>query len=345
MLMLNLGNSEIQVSKLCLGTMTWGQQNTEQDAHQQLDYAFDQGINFVDTAEMYPVPPTASTQGLTEKYLGSWLASRGRRERVVLATKVAGPAEWLPHLRGGPRLNAAHIVPALEASLARLQTDYVDLYQLHWPERATNYFGQLGYQHKTQDSAIPLRETLECLKALLKQGKIRSYGLSNETPWGLMHCIQLAKELGMPAPLSVQNPYNLLNRVYEVGMAECSHRESVGLLAYSPLAFGILSGKYRGGARPEGARMTLFDRFTRYTHERADQAVDAYAALAERYDMSLVELALGFVNTRSFVTSNIIGATSMAQLKQNIATQSVQISSELYRELETLHAEHTYPCP
>jgi len=340
-----LGNSDIYVSKICLGSMTWGQQNNEDDAHAQLDYARDHGINFVDTAEMYPVPPLEKTQGLTEQYIGSWITKRGARDQLVLATKVAGPAEWLPHLRGGPRLNAEHINKALNDSLTRLNTDYVDLYQLHWPERATNYFGQLGYEHKENDDSIPLLETLECIKALLESGKIRAYGLSNETPWGLMSCISIAQKLGMPSPVSVQNPYNLLNRVYEVGMAECSHRENVGLLAYSPLAFGVLSGKYMNGARPSGARITLFDRFTRYTHGRADSAVADYAALAQGYDLSLVELSLGFVTSRSFVTSNIIGATSMAQLEENIRTIDVTIGEELMSELEALHLLHTYPCP
>lgn len=340
-----LGKSEIKVSKVCLGTMTWGQQNSESQAHEQLDYAIEQGINFIDTAEMYPVPPRQQTQGLTEKYIGSWLRQRGYRESLVLATKVAGPAEWLPHLRGGPRLDQAHIEQALEDSLSRLQTDYVDLYQLHWPERNTNYFGKLGYEYDDEESAIPLEETLRVLRDLMSKGKIRHYGLSNETPWGVSECLRAAEKLGMPAPVSVQNPYNLLNRVFEVGMAEFAHREHVGLLAYSPLAFGVLSGKYLGGKRPDGARLTLFDRFTRYTHERAESAVRDYVALAERHDLSPAQLALAFVNSRRFVTSNIIGATTMTQLRENIESINVVLNEAILQELEQLHAKHTFPCP
>lgn len=340
-----LGNTDIDVSKICLGTMTWGEQNTKAEAHEQLDYALDQGVNFIDAAEMYPVPPKPETQGLTEQYIGSWLKSRGNRDKVVLATKVAGKAEWLPYLRGGPRLNADHINRAIDASLDRLQADYVDLYQLHWPERSTNFFGQLEYVHNSHDEHIPLRETLESIKALLDSGKIRSYGLSNETPWGLMSCVALAKEIGMPTPVSIQNPYNLLNRTFEVGLAECAHRESVGLLAYSPLAFGVLSGKYLGGKRPEKARITLFDRFTRYTHDKAEMAVQAYSDLAAEFGLTPATLALAFVNNRSFLTSNIIGATTMAQLKENIASVDVVLTEEQLVALNNLHKEHLYPCP
>lgn len=341
----SLGDTELKVSKLCLGTMTWGEQNTEQEAHEQLDYALGRGINFIDTAEMYPVPPMGDTQGRTEAYIGSWLARRSDRDRIVLATKVAGKADWLPHLRGGPRLSKEHIDEALNDSLTRLKTDYIDLYQLHWPERSTNYFGSLGYQHVEGADGIALQETLAAIKGLIDAGKIRHWGLSNETPWGLMKSVQLAQQLNMPKPVSVQNPYNLLNRSYEVGMAECSHREQVGLLAYSPLAFGVLSGKYLHGARPEGARLTLYKRFSRYTHERAERAVEAYSGLAKAHELSLTQLALAFVTTRSFVTSNIIGATSMAQLRENIDTASLDLSDEVIIGLEHLHEEFTYPCP
>jgi len=340
-----LGDTSLEVSELCLGTMTWGEQNTENQAHEQIDYALDRGINFIDTAEMYPVPPKEATQGLTESYIGSWLSARGGRDRIILATKVAGPAAWLPHLRGGPRLDRRHIVEALNASLTRLKTDYVDVYQLHWPERPTNYFGQLGYVPQEDASSIPLRDTMAALKDLIESGKIRHYGLSNETSWGLMHCIAIAKELNMPRPVSVQNPYNLLNRSYEVGLAECSHRENVGLLAYSPLAFGVLTGKYLNGAKPVGARITLYERFVRYAHARADNAVAAYDALAKESGLSLCQLALAFVNSRPFVTSNIIGATSMEQLAENIDSIDVSLSTELVKKLELLHQDHTYPCP
>jgi len=341
----SLGLSDIRVSKICLGTMTWGQQNSESEAHDQIDMAMDAGINFIDTAEMYPVPPREKTQGDTERYIGSWLAKSGKRDSLVIASKVSGPAEWLPYLRGGPRLTAEHMTHALEGSLKRLQTDYIDLYQLHWPERHTNYFGKLGYEHVENESAVPLRETLIALKGLLTSGKIRQWGLSNETPWGLMQSVSLAKELNMPVPVSIQNPYNLLNRTFELGLAECSHRENVGLLAYSPLAFGVLSGKYLGGKRPENARITLFDRFTRYTHERAEAAVLDYSNLAEEAGLSATQLALAFVNSRSFVTSNIIGATSLDQLRENIDSLQVNLSQELLRSLERLHQKHLYPCP
>ena len=241
-----LGRTGISVSSLCLGTMTFGEQNTEAEAHEQLDYALGQGINFIDTAEMYPVPPQGTTQGRTESQIGTWLAKRGQRDRVILATKAAGPADWLEYLRGGPEFSRQQLTQALEASLARLQTDYVDLYQLHWPARATNFFGQFGYQPQAEsvDATEGLQEVLAILAEFVKAGKVRAIGLSNETPWGVMKCVQLADQLGVPRVASVQNPYNLLNRSFEVGLAEVAHREQVGLLAYSPLAFGVLTGKY-----------------------------------------------------------------------------------------------------
>ena len=340
-----LGATDVKVSNVCLGTMTWGEQNSEREAHEQLDFAFDHGVNFIDTAEMYPVPPRKETQGLTEAYIGSWLKKRGRRDDVVLATKVAGPGDWLNHIRGGSRLSSDHINRALNASLERLETDYVDLYQLHWPERQTNYFGQLGYRHDENKEAIPLEETLASLKALLEVGKIRHWGLSNETPWGLMASIKIAEALEMPAPVSIQNPYNLLNRSFEVGLSECAIREQVGLLAYSPLAFGVLSGKYLGGRRPEGARLTLFDRFSRYTHERAEAATQAYYALAESQGLTLTQMALAFVNEQRFVTSNIVGATSVEQLSENISAIDVELANDVAAELDRLHQIHTIPCP
>lgn len=340
-----LGTTDIQVSKICLGTMTWGEQNSESEAHEQLNCAFDHGVNFIDAAEMYPVPPRKETQGLTEAYIGSWLKNRGRRDDVILATKLAGPGDWLKHIRGGSRLSSIHIGLALNSSLERLNTDYVDLYQLHWPERQTNYFGQLGYKHVEDAEAIPLSETLSALKVLLDDGKIRHWGLSNETPWGLMSAVKIAQALGMPAPVSIQNPYNLLNRSFEVGLSECAIREDVGLLAYSPLAFGVLTGKYLGGRHPEGARLTLFDRFTRYTHPRAEEATQAYYELAVAQGMSLTQMALAFVNQQRFVTSNIVGATSVAQLSENIGSIDVMLSKDVLAELDRLHQIHTIPCP
>lgn len=339
-----LGLTDLEVSKICLGTMTWGEQNTEQEAHSQLDMSLDHGINFIDTAEMYPVPPKEETQGLTETYLGSWLKKSNKRDDLIIATKVTGPGDWMPHIRGGSELNASHIDRALSASLERLQTDYVDLYQLHWPSRPTNFFGQLGYTHQEQDG-VALEETLLALKAHLDSGKIRHYGLSNETPWGTMKIIAEAERLGMPKPVSVQNPYNLLNRSYEVGMAEVSHREHCGLLAYSPLAFGVLSGKYLNGQQPEKARLTLYTRFSRYTSDLATQAVEKYVAIAEAHQLTPTQLALAFVTQQGFVTSNIIGATGLKQLEENLLTSELVLSEEIMEEINAIHAVISNPCP
>ncbi len=340
-----LGNTDIDVSLICLGTMTWGEQNTESEAFEQLDYATGAGVNFIDAAEMYPVPPRAETQGLTEQYLGNWLARRGRRDDLVIASKVAGPGNGLTYLRNGPRLTRAHIREACEASLKRLQTDYIDLYQVHWPDRSTNFFGQLGYQPNPEESSTPIEETLEALDELVREGKIRQIGLSNETPWGTMEYLRLAREKGWPRAVSIQNPYNLLNRSFEVGMAEIAHREQAGLLAYSPLAFGMLSGKYLGESWPEKGRLTLFERFKRYSNSRGMAATRAYVELAREHGLSPVELALAFVNSRSFVTSNIVGATTMAQLQENIGSEAITLDQEVLDAIEALHTEFTYPCP
>ncbi|WP_322002626.1 NADP(H)-dependent aldo-keto reductase [Marinobacter alexandrii] len=340
-----LGNTDIDVSLICLGTMTWGEQNTESEAFEQLDYATEAGVNFIDAAEMYPVPPRAETQGLTEQYLGNWLARSGRRDDLVIASKVAGPGNGLTYLRNGPRLTRAHIREACEASLKRLQTDYIDLYQVHWPDRSTNFFGQLGYQTNPEESFTPIEETLEALDELVREGKIRQIGLSNETPWGTMEYLRLAREKGWPRAVSIQNPYNLLNRSFEVGMAEIAHREQAGLLAYSPLAFGMLSGKYLGESWPEKARLTLYERFKRYSNSRGMAATRAYVELAREHGLSPVELALAFVNSRSFVTSNIVGATTMVQLQENIGSASISLDQDALDAIEALHAEFTYPCP
>ena len=340
-----LGNSDIDVSKICLGTMTFGEQNTEAEGHAQLDYALEQGVNFIDTAEMYPVPPMAETQGATESIIGSWLQQRGKRDDIVLATKAAGPGEWLSYIRGGPRFTRTHIESAIETSLRRLQTDYVDLYQLHWPDRHTNYFGKLGYQHTDSYDETPLHETFEVLKGLVDSGKVRHIGLSNETPWGVMKCLELAEQHGMPRVMSVQNPYNLLNRSYEVGLAEISQREQAGLLAYSPLGFGVLSGKYLNNQWPEGARMTLHKRFARYFTPNGIAATEAYVALAKQHGLDPAQMALAYVNSRSFVTSNIIGATSMAQLKSNIESVDLELSDEVLVGIENIHSNISNPCP
>ena len=340
-----LGNTDIDVSLICLGTMTWGEQNTESEAFEQLDYATGAGVNFIDAAEMYPVPPRAETQGRTEQYLGNWLARRGRRDDLVIASKVAGPGNGLTYLRNGPRLTRAHIREACEASLKRLQTDYIDLYQVHWPDRSANFFGQLGYQPNPEESSTPIEETLEALDELVREGKIRQIGLSNETPWGAMEYLRLAREKDWPRAVSIQNPYNLLNRSFEVGMAEIAHREQTGLLAYSPLAFGMLSGKYLGESWPEKGRLTLFERFKRYSSSRGMAATRAYVELARQHGLSPAELALAYVNSRSFVTSNIVGATTMAQLKENIGSAAITLDQDVFDAIEALHAEFTYPCP
>lgn len=340
-----LANTHLNVSKLCLGTMTWGEQNTEQEAHQQLDYALEQGINFIDTAEMYPVPPMGETQGRTESYIGSWLAARGNRDKVILATKVAGPGDWLTYLRGGPRLNKEHIQQALDASLQRLQTDYIDLYQLHWPDRNTNFFGQLGYTHQEEENTTPLLDTLEALNEQVKAGKIRHIGVSNESPWGVMKYMQLSAQHDLPRMISIQNPYNLLNRTFETGLAEIAHREQIPLLAYSPLGFGVLSGKYLDGQWPEKGRLTLYKRFQRYTSEKAEQATRAYVELAREHGLDPAQMALAFVTRRSFMGSNIIGATTMDQLKNNIASAELTLSDDVLNGIEAIHQQMPNPCP
>ena len=339
-----LGHSDIEVSLIGLGTMTWGEQNTEAEAFEQLDYALEQGVNLIDAAEMYPVPPREETQGRTERYIGSWLAARGNRERVVLASKVAGPG-MIDYLRGGPRLNREHIEQALSDSLKRLQTDYLDLYQVHWPARATNFFGQLGYVHDPDDDATPIEETAAALKELVASGRVRRIGISNETPWGFMQWIR-AHDRGLAERIvSIQNPYSLLNRSFEAGLAEMAIREDAGLLAYSPLAFGMLSGKYLDGARPAGARLTLYERFQRYSNPQGLAATAEYARLAREHGLSPAQLALAFVNRQPFVTSNLIGATTMEQLRENIASVDIELPDSALEGIEAIHARYTYPCP
>ncbi len=342
-----LGNTDIKVSAICLGTMTWGEQNTQDQAFEQMDYARAQGINFFDTAEMYPVAPREETQGSTETIIGNWLAARGGRDELVLASKVTGRSannSGLGYLRQGPRLNRDHIQRAIAGSLERLQSDYLDLYQVHWPERQTNFFGQLGYRDGGDDG-IEIRETLEALAELVEQGLVKSIGLSNETPWGLMEYLRLAREYNLPTVASVQNPYNLLNRTYEVGLAEMSIREQVGLLAYSPLAFGVLSGKYLNGQRPAGARITLFDRFTRYTNPEVEAATQAYVDLARENDLDPAQMALAFVTQQPFVTSNIIGATTMEQLQADIASHELVLSKDVLKGIEAIHRRNSNPAP
>ena len=338
-----LGQTGIDVTRLCLGTMTFGEQNSEAEAHEQLDRAVDFGINFIDTAEMYPVPPKGETQGRTEAHIGTWLKARGKRDELVIATKAAGPG--MAHIRGGPRLTREHLNQAIDDSLKRLQTDYIDLYQLHWPDRSTNFFGKLGYQPDPEEEATPLAETLTALKELVDAGKVRAIGLSNETPWGVMHCLHLADTLGVPRVASVQNPYNLLNRSFEVGLAEIAHREQVGLLAYSPLAFGVLSGKYLNGAQPPTGRLTLYERFKRYTSDVAEEATSAYVDIARRHGLDPAQMALAFVNSRPFLTSNIIGATTMAQLESNLASEALTLDPAVLDEIEAVHRRLSNPSP
>lgn len=338
-----LGDSGLKLSVIGLGTMTWGEQNSEADAHAQLDLALDAGVNFVDAAEMYPVPPKAETQGRTEQYIGTWLHKRGRRQDIVLATKVIGPGMF-PYLRGGPRLDRAQVIDACEASLKRLQTDVIDLYQVHWPQRPTNYFGKLGYEHR-EDDGPAIAETLAALDELVRQGKVRHIGISNETPWGLSEYLRLHREKGLPRVQSVQNPYSLLNRSYEVGLAEFAHREQVGLLAYSPLAFGMLSGKYLGGARPPDARLTLFTRFSRYNGEHGLAATAAYVALARTHGLDPAQMALAYVNSRPFTVSTIIGATTLEQLRSNLGSAELTLPDAVLKGIEQIHARHTIPCP
>ncbi|MDR3416283.1 MAG: NADP(H)-dependent aldo-keto reductase [Nevskia sp.] len=339
-----LGGTELKVSRIGLGTMTWGEQNTEAEAHAQLDYAVAQGVNFIDAAEMYPVPPKADTQGRTEQYLGSWLRSRGGRERLVIATKVIGPGEF-PWIRGGPRLDRNSVLAACDASLRRLQLDVIDLYQVHWPARSTNYFGQLGYRPTYDRAATPIEETLGALDELVKRGKVRHVGVSNETPWGVAEYFCLARESGLPRPVSIQNPYSLLNRSFEIGLAEYAHRDKLGLLAYSPLAFGVLSGKYLDGARPPGARITLFARFGRYNGAQADAATAEYVALARKHGLDPAQMALAFVQSRPFTVSTIIGATTLEQLRSNIASHEIKLPDEVLAGIEAIHKRYTIPCP
>jgi len=340
-----LGHTDLEVSKLCLGSMTWGEQNSEAEAHQQLDCAVAHGVNFIDTAEMYPIPPRADSQGLTETYIGTWLKGRTDRDKLVIGTKVTGPGRNMDYIRGGPRLTAEHIYKAVDDSLQRLQTDYIDLYQLHWPDRNSNFFGKLGYQHQEHEETTPILETLEALDELIQQNKVRYIGVSNETPWGIMSYLRLRDQYQLPVIQTIQNPYNLLNRSFEVGLAEISMREKSGLLAYSPLAFGTLTGKYLDDQQPEGARCTRFKHYLRYAGESATKAIKAYVQLARDHGLEPAQMALAWVNSRSFTTSTIIGATSLQQLEVNLASIDVELSDEVIQGVETIHREISNPCP
>jgi aryl-alcohol dehydrogenase-like predicted oxidoreductase len=344
-----LGRTGLKVSVIALGTMTWGEQNTEAQAHEQLDAALDAGVNFIDTAEMYPVPPKPQTQGLTEQYIGTWLKKSGRRQDIVLATKAAGPSHQAArpsHVRGGRlNFNRVNLFEAVNDSLKRLQTDHIDLYQLHWPDRRTNIFGQRDYEHFMDEVTVPIEETLEALQDLVKAGKVRHIGVSNETPWGLGKFVHHSETRDLPRVASIQNAYSLLNRSFESGLSEMSLREGVGLLAYSPLGFGVLSGKYLNGQRPAEARLTLFDRFTRYKSDNTERATHDYVELFRQHGIDPAQGALAFVHGRDFVTSTIIGATTLDQLHSDIASIDLALPAGVLAGIEAIHQRYPNPAP
>ena len=340
-----LGTTNIDVSLICLGTMTWGTQNSEKDAFEQMDYSVDQGINFFDTAEIYSVPPTSDSYGKTEKMIGNWFEKRKIREKIILASKVAGPGcDWIRG--GGNNYTEKKIGEAIDGSLKRLKTDYIDLYQLHWPERSTNTFGRREFTvNENEKEWNDFETTLKALETFIKKGKIRYIGMSNETPYGLPKYLGLSKNKDLPRMISVQNPYSLVNRTYEVGMSEISIREKCGLLAYYPLAAGALSGKYRNGQMPKNARMTLFKGWERMINPLAMKAYEEYYKLAKENNITMVQLAQAFVNSRPFVTSNIIGATTMEQLKENIASINIKFTEEMMEKVNLIHNNNPNPAP
>ena len=340
-----LGTTNVDVSVICLGTMTWGEQNTQKEAFEQMDYASEMGVNFFDTAELYPVPPGAKTYGRTEQMIGNWFKEKKNREKIVLATKVAGPrCNWI---RGGENnFNEKNISAAIEGSLKRLKTDYIDLYQLHWPERAANNFGQIGYIHKDKEGKWnDFESILKILEKFIKSGKIKYVGVSNETPYGLSKYLEISKNKNLPRMMSIQNPYSLVNRTYEIGLSEISIRDKCGLLAYYPLATGYLSGKYRNNQKPKNSRQALFKGWERFGNSRAVRSYDKYYDLAKEFKMSATQLALAFVNSREFVTSNIIGATSLSQLKENISSIDIDLNDEIIEKINLINSENPNPAP
>lgn len=341
-----LGRTDLEVSLICLGTMTFGEQNTQEEGHRQLDYALERGVNFIDTAELYAIPSRPETQGSTERIIGEWFKLGGKRDKVILATKVTGPSPNLHHIRNPLRFTPQQIRKAIEGSLFRLQTDYIDLYQLHWPERKTNFFGKRGFPVGDHDPwEDNFLEVLQTLDALGREGKLRYIGLSNETPWGVHRMLQLSELHSLPRVVSIQNPYSLLNRTFEVGLAEIALREQVGLLSYSPLAFGMLSGKYHNGQATPENRINQFKQMSRYNGKNAHEATARYLELAEENGLSLAQMALAFINTRPFLTSNIIGATNMEQLKENIDSAEVDLSPGLLNAIEKIHEGIPNPAP
>ena len=340
-----LGNTDIDVSTICLGTMTWGEQNSQEDAFKQMNYALDKNVNFWDTAEIYSVPPRKETFGSTEKIIGEWFLKSKKRNKVILASKVAGPMR--EYVRGGGnQYDKKKLTEALEGSLKRLKTHYIDLYQLHWPERNTNFFGKLGYNHINDNKWNKFEDILEILKKFIDQGKIRHIGLSNETAWGLAKFLELSKTNNLPRMVTVQNPYNLLNRTYEIGLAEVSAREQSGLLAYSPLACGYLTGKYRNNQIPKRSRMDhAFDFWTRYRTTNSNVAIEEYFKISQKYNLDFAQMSLKFVEIQPFVTSVIIGATSMEQLKINIESVNVNLKKEILKEINDVQIKYPNPCP
>ena len=342
-----LGHTNIEVSKICLGTMTFGEQNTEKEAHEQLDFALEHGVNFIDTAEMYPVPPNSKTQGLTEKYIGSWLKKRNNRDDVIIASKVTGPAPDFSYIRNSLKIDKKNIEKAIAENLKRLNTDYIDLYQIHWPQRQTNYFGQLNYKYSkenTNEIIDNLNESYEALNNLVESGKIRSIGLSNDTSWGAMKFLEISKEKSFSKIVTIQNPYSLLNRTYEINMAEISEMENIKLLAYSPLGFGVLTGKYINN-KPKNSRLSLWNRFDRYSNKNSKYSTLKYVELAKKYNITPTQLALSFVNQQPFVTSNIIGATNLSQLSENIKSIDLILDEEITNEIESIHLSQPNPAP
>jgi aryl-alcohol dehydrogenase-like predicted oxidoreductase len=340
-----LSTTDISVSTICLGTMGYGYQISEEDAHEQLDYALTQGVNFIDTAEMYPIPPTAERFGRTEDIIGRWFQKSGKRKEIVLATKISGPTRYV-HIRGAKgKYTEEDIISAIDASLLRLKTEYIDLYQLHWPQRNVNMFGQRGYVHNPSEEMTPIDVTLKALEKAQKEGKIRAIGLSNETPWGVMEFLRVAREQSLPRMVSVQNGYNLLNRHYDIALAEVSMREQIGLLAYSPLAYGVLGGRYLRGEMPEGGRFTLHpEAGIRYRTPQSFMATEQYESLAHRHGLSLAQMCLAFVQSQPFVTSTIIGASTMDQLQEDIATVDLTLPSEVIKEIDLVHEKMPNLC-
>jgi aryl-alcohol dehydrogenase-like predicted oxidoreductase len=341
-----LPHTNLEVSRICLGTMTWGRQNTEEEAFEQMNYALEQGINFFDTAELYPIPPNADYHSHTEIIIGNWFKKTGKRKDVVLASKIAGKADYTKYIRTSG-FSSESIIAAVHGSLNRLQTDHIDLYQLHWPERNTNYFGRRDYKHEISDHwQDNIHQVLETLRDLIQEGKIGQVGLSNETPWGVMRFLEEGKvHPGLPRMITVQNPYNLLNRLFELGLSEIAMRSKIGLMAYSPLGFGTLSGKYLGGMKPANARITLFPNYQRYSSENAQAATERYSDLAATHGLSMAQMALAYILSRPFVTSCIIGATNMKELKENMGSIDVELSEAVLQGIEQIHDDIPNPAP